>query len=73
MSVYTRAPLNFKAALAIKRDELVLRGLVECTPALAIDMLESARAHLLIGTLTTGDLDGVVLLFNHIAALREGL
>jgi len=76
MSAYTRDPLNFKEQLAHRRDELVLANLTECTPALAITMLESARAHLHSHDYTTGSLDAIVILFHTQTALklaREGL
>lgn len=60
--MYVRDDKSFKESLGRRRDEIVLRTLEKMTPALAAEMLESARMHLLIGTMTTGDLDGVVLL-----------
>jgi hypothetical protein len=80
MSTYTRAPLGFKAHLAHRRDELVLRELeerfAECTPVLAINMLASARGWLHSREYTTGSLDAIVLLFHAETTLKiemEGL
>ena len=70
MSTYTRAPLNFKERLAIRRDQIVLHELQRVTAPLAAEMLVSARMHLHLGMLTTGDLDGIVLLFHAEAAIR---